>query len=1028
VSDVEKFVGWLGDQVVADATGSVVDWLAEAPADRLWLGRLSPEEAAWRQGFDERSERLDPSSLGFRLVTGGAARSARAKCRWVTWEPAGEHRDDGWRKQSRVDVEVDVPLDPAVALGEVVELEEPFAAALAAAGDTRRRLRIDVIRSEHEGRAEFTVTLVNGTDEPEPRERFDPNVYEVEFELEVPDLFPYELTALPDAFRYDRRLPGYGLNCGVDFDGTTLRALDVVAATQPRPVFWDAELGDPPDLRFETLANDPLPVVEQLRAAADEWGQRHWSAPALRARYDAGEWTEEMLAAAEEESGKYADEIGRIQSGVETLRADDSALRAFRLMNEAMLHTARRHGYDAWRPFQLGYILAVLEGIVDPSSEERRFVDTLWFATGGGKTETYLGVIVFACLLDRMRGREYGITAWSRFPLRMLSLQQTQRFADALAGAELVRQKYELGGEPFRLGFFVGAGATPNRIDPDPQDPEAPDPTDPEMPEQFRILLLCPFCGEDSIEMSFSERYWTLEHTCSNDQCPWAGPLPFYVVDDEIYRFLPSVVVGTLDKAALLAMQASMRGFFGAPLGFCAGERHGFTYAPRSSRRSGCLVPGCTHRRQTLPQDEHLFAPTILAQDELHLLRDSLGAVDSHYETLLQHLIAACAGAPPKLIASSATLAGYEKQVNALYRRPGRVFPLPGPDEGMSFWTQAGDSLLRRYLGLAPRGVTNDFASDRISTTVQTTVRRAVADPSAVAAETGIDPTALEFLVSTYGVGVVYGNTLPDVDAAARSFQTQIPLEPINWATLTGRTPLDEVRAVLDKLENDPTKPFDDRLHLIAASSMMSHGVDVPRLNVLTMLGLPLATAEFIQTTARIGRRSPGLVFVLHRMARERDAGILRVFETFVRHGDRFVDPVPVTRRSKRVLELTFGGALEARRLGIHEPRVVQRGGRPLTTIERLREFVATGGFDAEAEIEALVSAFAFDPDEDAHLISALQEWLAATLDELMDDTVDARWPSDLIVTGPPMRSLRDVESQVDVYSVVPTRRRRART
>ena len=483
--------------------------------------------------------------------------------------------------------------------------------------------------------------------------------------------------------------------------------------------------------------------------------------------------------------------------------------------------------------------------------------------------------------------------------------------------------------------------------------------------------------------------------------------------------------MGTLDKAALLAMQASMRGFFGPPLGFCGGEGHGFTYAPRSTRRSGCLVPGCTFRRGRLPQEDHLFAPTILAQDELHLLRDSLGAVDAHYETLLQHLIAACGGTPPKLIASSATLAGYEKQVEALYRRQGRVFPLPGPEQGSSFWTRSGDEMLRRYVGLAPRGVTNDFASDRISTTVQASVRRALSEPDEVAAEAGVARDSIDLLVSVYGVGIVYGNTLPDVDAAARSFQTQIPLEPLNWATLTGRTPLDEVRAVLEKLDSDPTRDFDDRLHLIAASSMMSHGVDVARLNVLTMLGLPLATAEFIQTTARIGRRWPGLVFVLHRMARERDAGILRVFDTFVKHGDRFVDPVPVTRRSKRVLELTFGGAFEARRLGIHEPRVVQSGGKPLTTIERLRDYVTSDRFDADAELEQLIDAFAFDRSADEHLIDALSDWLRETLAAVEDDSTDARWPSELIATGPPMRSLRDVESQVDVYSVVPQRRRR---
>src|SRR4029453_623298 len=101
---------------------------------------------------------------------------------------------------------------------------------------------------------------------------------------------------------------------------------------------------------------------------------------------------------------------------------------------------------------------------------------------------------------------------------------------------------------------------------------------------------------------------------------------------------------------------------------------------------------------------------------------------------------------------------------------------------------------------------------------------------------------------------------------------------------------------------------------------MLSHGVDVDRLNVMVMLGLPLATAEFIQATSRVGRRWPGLVFVVHKIPRERDASVFRSFAPFVLQGDRFVEPVPVTGRSRRVLDRTVAGMMLARVLMLHEP------------------------------------------------------------------------------------------------------------
>src|SRR5262249_34263087 len=156
----------------------------------------------------------------------------------------------------------------------------------------------------------------------------------------------------------------------------------------------------------------------------------------------------------------------------------------------------------------------------------------------------------------------------------------------------------------------------------------------------------------------------------------------------------------------------------------CSGPGHGYRYAPRLSNWDGCLVPECRHRAAPLGQARELFGPTIRVQDELHLLRDSLGAVDSQYETLLDHLQAVDGAPPAKVIASSATLAGHDQQVRALYRREGRVFPLPGPRVGESFWSQTSPRTMRRFVGLGPRGQTLEYAADRISAVLQQSVRR----------------------------------------------------------------------------------------------------------------------------------------------------------------------------------------------------------------------------------------------------------------------------------------------------------------
>ena len=390
------------------------------------------------------------------------------------------------------------------------------------------------------------------------------------------------------------------------------------------------------------------------------------------------------------------------------------------------------------------------------------------------------------------------------------------------------------------------------------------------MPQRYKVLSRCSFCAEPSVEVRFNRRVWRLEHFCANPACRTKGePLPIYVVDAEIYRFLPTVVIGTLDKASVVGMQASMRGFVHGPTAWCTRDGHGFTYANAAPARAAASSPTATPSPpRSTKSNEPDSPPASRLQDELHLLRDSLGAVDSHYEAILDGLQRELAGTAPKIIASSATLEGYERQVDVLYSRPGRVFPQPGPQAGQSFWSRETDQLLRRFVAVWPRGVTLEWVSDRTTTILQDSVRRLISTRDATCAEIGIDPAAADELLNLYGTDVIYGNTVRDVEAARRSMGTQVPIDPLRVESLTGQTNFADVRDVLDDLLGPKSIEFAEHIHVVTASSMLSHGVDVDRLNIMTVLGVPLTTAEFIQATARVGRTYSGLVYVIHKVGR----------------------------------------------------------------------------------------------------------------------------------------------------------------
>lgn len=1006
-----RFVEWLDGRVMAAGRGDEADRLDVEPSATFWLGRLASEEEVQRNPLGDRGERLDPCAIGMRLRPAGAAPwVVTATIRLRAWIHDSSDHERPWRRSDQVVTPVTVRIEHGQLEGRggraalVGALDQVGAPGLSA------ELRVEL--EDWHQKPELVIELVNTSPE-KTRALKDTHLYEVSLEVSGVPTEPFTLEALPDSFRYDRRIPAYGINVGVEVIGErpdTFRTTDAIVVDTSRSAYWNSPHPEP-DLRFESLSREPVGPLEDLVSALADYNAGHWSPAALDEREHEHAWEPATRQRADEAAAEVFDEIWRLRRGLDLLQQDRTLQRAFMLMNRAIAHSAEGRGYDSWRPFQLGFLLQALPSITRPA-DEAATVDTVWFATGGGKTETYLGLLVTAALYDRLTGKTTGVTAWSRFPLRMLSLQQTQRFADALAGAEVVRRAEDIKGAPISLGFLVGAQGTPNRIYVEARE-GSPDPEDEDMPGRYQVLRLCPFCKRPGIQMRLDRRLWRLNHECPHDDCPWPERgLPFYVVDDEIYRFLPTVIVGTLDKAASVGMQAAMRGLVGAPLGICDQPGHGYCYARRKDFPHGCLVPDCPGSRRSLPMAAERFAPRIRLQDELHLLRDSLGAVDSHYESLLDHLQSEMGAPQAKIAASSATLTGYNRQANVLYERQGRVFPQPGPRVGESFWARPTSSRLRRFVAVAPRGVTLEFVSDRTVNILQESVRKLL-DPVSrdeVLVAAGIDGIHADALISMYGTDVVYGSTLYDVEAAQRSLDSNSTVA-VNSEQLTGQTPFDEVREVLDRLEN-PEADFGDRVHVIAASSMLSHGVDVSRLNVMIMLGLPLTTAEFIQTTSRIGRTRPGLVHVLLKIGRERDAEAYRHFGSFVTQGDRFVEPIPVTRRSRRVLNLTMPGIVEARRLMLMEPR---SPGQSLTLMKNLRSFIESTGLTPASEAAAIASLLGFDGPADELLRDEIRQWMATWFVNLEDPASSARWPNELGPTRP-MMSLRDVESQAPIH------------
>jgi hypothetical protein len=651
--------------------------------------------------------------------------------------------------------------------------------------------------------------------------------------------------------------------------------------------------------------------------------------------------------------------LARLQDAVDLLAADAAVRDAFRFAMHAMAEQ-RVHGIYAktrrqnpeaqlgsfdvprnhqWRPFQLAFILLNLRALAEPASPVRSdpaeaFVDLLWFPTGGGKTEAYLGLTAFALAIRRLRpklgGLEggAGVTVLMRYTLRVLTLQQFQRAAALLCACELKRQEHEeeWGQEPFRIGLWVGAGTTPNTIDKADEAITAAHRGELYTRGTPHQLPNCPWCGHeiapgrDIVVSTYDNGEARVLTYCGDADCEFSRVrsdgegLPVMTVDEEIYRRVPSVVIATVDKFARLPWVGATQALFGVVERHC--PRHGYLTPgldsghPKSHPAKGKLPA------VSVTEVGRLRPPDLVIQDELHLIAGPLGSLVGLYETAVDELMGwelDGIRVRPKIVASTATIRQADRQAYALYLRRLAIFPPPALDAEDSFFARerpiGDDAPGRLYVGVCAPGRRLKAVLIRVYVALLAASQQVYADQGE-----RVDPwmTLVGYFTSIRELAGMRRLCEDDVRTRLRNTEQQRglanrDLRSQNIEELTSRLPATKLPEILDRIERsfpDPSVPVGQRdsVDVLLATNMISVGVDVERLGLMVVAGQPKSTSEYIQATSRVGRSAPGpgLVVTVYNWSRPRD---LSHFERFFHdHQTAYaqVEPLTVTPFASR--------------------------------------------------------------------------------------------------------------------------------
>lgn len=642
--------------------------------------------------------------------------------------------------------------------------------------------------------------------------------------------------------------------------------------------------------------------------------------------------------------GHCRDALRRIREGIHIVETDDISFEAFSFMNSVIYmqnsikNYAKKHGQGiecnfkdfvdprkkenefAWRPFQIAFILMNLKGIVHPEDPEREIVDLLYFPTGGGKTEAYLGLMAFTIANRRLRdsasekySRDGGVTIILRYTLRLLTTQQRDRITKMVVAAELVRRKNspKYGTEPISIGFWVGGGVTPNRFDDLVEKPDNPYEARNQKNLIYRQLLTCPFCGKpltkDEFDIDTDRK--SVEIHCSDEHCmfyKYKNPeerisIPVYLVDEEIYAKCPTIILSTVDKFARLPWDVNTNTLFGR--------------VDRKCSRDGYIAIGAKHPKHrktadleaaTITPVKPFLPPELIIQDELHLITGPLGTVYGAYETIIEDM---CThdGIKPKYVVSTATIKNADNQAKSLYaRKTTTQFPPNGFEIGDSFFIReipVEEEPFRKYVGICAPG-------QSLKTTLLRTYAIILQDVYNLSQR-----EEWKDVIDPYYSLIGYFNSIRELGGAVRLLQDDIPkrmyvirkkygnpkkryLNAGNNVEITSRMPSWQIPEKLSQLETPYTSR--DCLDTAVATNMIAVGMDVDRLGLMVVDGQPKQNSEYIQATSRIGRAHPGLVVTLYNAYRPRDLSHYENFTGYHSQLYRFVEGTTATPFSAR--------------------------------------------------------------------------------------------------------------------------------
>lgn len=849
----------------------------------------------------------------------------------------------------------------------------------------------------------------------------------IEVSVENGQFKSIELPYFMDDYKYNKEQYAIGHNC------TVLESINTLKTTHI-PIFEQKRLKTRDDIKvyFDKLISDPVTelnvLYEEMIKEYDSWVQDFENQKKRNLLTKDGE------IQFSKEIDNFKREIDRFKNGIRVIHEFSIVKESFILMNKAFKASSK--GYETWRLFQIVFIVSNIPDVCSTEYGEDEMgpncridsVDLLYFPTGGGKTEAFLGITIFNLFFDRFRDKNEGVTAIIKYPLRLLSVQQVQRLADILATSEILRRSNEdiKESEEFSLGFFVGDNNTPNKITETIAEKFKSMPPE-DLTNEYQIIDVCPFCKNKSIQVELLQKELRLVHKCTTVDCKSNGILPFYMVDREIYRYLPSVIISTIDKFASVGVQLDFRNILGNVTSKCTD--HGFT-----SRKVCTEREICKDSSKLIDLNLKDPGPTLFIQDELHLIRESLGVYDAHYESFIQYFLnnLAISKKKIKLIGATATISSYESQIYHLYLKNAVRFPSESPYLNRNFYAEIDEEEThRKIIGYAPFGKAIINSVVYSLKYLKEILWEYYKNPNLILSIPGIvlkDTAEALKLLEDYWIFLEYNNVKLDGNKVLSALDDPINTE-LNRANIqqfiprkmTGDDSFQDVRKILNDIET--TTDVFNGLNLIAATSMISHGVDADKFNIMFFYGMPGNTAEYIQAYSRVGRKHPGIVFMIMRPTREKDQSYLKNFIKFHEFKDILVEQVPINRWAMKAIERTFPGILSAILLSHYDLFIQKFYGYNIYMMSNLQKAILDGLIDKDELTNHL--KFAYQCDISMGIVYS--EWIETAVNKFYDlivlEDYNPKVQKDMYITQGiealgflrPMNSLRDTDTPIIV-------------